>query len=113
MVFFKYEAQAAQHETGNFFNQHWIVTLCLRDVLWIYLKKKNFILVIREFLIFQSNKKIDELKMVQAAQHETGNFFDQYWIVTLCLRDVLWIYLKKKNFMLVILEFLFCVISEL
>ena len=45
--------------------------------------------------------------MAQAAQHETGNFFDQYWIVTLCLRDVLWIYLKKKNFILVIREFLF------
>ena len=53
-------------------------------------------------VIFQSNKK-----MAQAAQHETGNFFDQYWIVTLCLRDVLWIYLKKKNFILVIREFLF------
>ena len=45
--------------------------------------------------------------MAQAAQHETGNFFDQYWIVSLCLRDVLWIYLKKKNFILVIREFLF------
>ena len=58
-------------------------------------------------VIFQSNKNIDELKMAQAAQHETGNFFNQHWIVTLCLRDVLWIYLKKKNFILVIREFLF------
>ena len=58
-------------------------------------------------VILQSNKKFDELKMAQAAQHETGNIFDQYWIVTLCLRDVLWIYLKKKNFILVIREFLF------
>ena len=36
--------------------------------------------------------------MAQAAQHETGNFFDQYWIFTLCLRDVLWICLKKEKF---------------
>ena len=25
--------------------------------------------------------------MAQAVQHETGNFFDQYWIVTLCLKE--------------------------